>query len=60
MLAASSSEQKRVLELFDLALRLVQRSGPITLQLSPSGSVSRCLRPCCRSGFALRLPYRKL
>ena len=29
MLAASSSEQDRVLELFDLALRLVQRSGPI-------------------------------
>jgi hypothetical protein len=34
MLAASSSEQKRVLELFDLALRLVQRSGPIPPQLS--------------------------
>jgi hypothetical protein len=34
MLAASSSEQNRVLELFDLTLRLVQKCGPIPPQLS--------------------------
>jgi hypothetical protein len=34
MLAASSSEQNRALELFDLTLRLVQRSGAIPPQLS--------------------------
>jgi hypothetical protein len=34
MLAASSSQQNQVLELFDLALRLVQRSGPIPPQLT--------------------------
>jgi hypothetical protein len=34
MLAASPNEQRRVLELVDLALRLVHRSRPIPPQLS--------------------------
>src|SRR5262245_36620358 len=34
MLAAASSDEKRILELFDLALRLVRQSGPIPEELS--------------------------
>lgn len=34
MLAAAATEEKRVLELFDLALRLIQKSGSVPPQLS--------------------------